>query len=92
MEESTRTTVDRPANFGVSFSYGYQWWTPVWESNPVQIIHGNGYGGQFLFVVPELDLVVVFNGWNLYGNAQKSSIAAFANVILPAVQSYAIQD
>src|SRR5439155_2563785 len=25
-----------------------------------------GYGGQFLFVVPEHDLVAVFNGWNIY--------------------------
>src|SRR2546426_10299568 len=29
-----------------------------------------GYGGQFLFVVPEYDLVAVFNGWNIYGRPE----------------------
>jgi hypothetical protein len=25
-----------------------------------------GYGGQYLFVVPEHDLIAVFTGWNVY--------------------------
>jgi hypothetical protein len=29
-----------------------------------------GYGGQFLFVVPDYDLVAVFNGWNIYNRPE----------------------
>ncbi len=87
VEESTQRIVSGPPNAtGFSTGYGYQWWTPSWEEYPVHVIQGNGYGGQFLYVVPELDLVVVFNGWNLYGNAQKSTVAAFADVILAAIE------
>jgi len=88
VEESTQAVVSGLAAApGSTVGYGYQWWIPTWDIRPVRIVHGNGYGGQFLFIVPELDLVVVFNGWNLYGNARKSSMAAFSNIILPAVQA-----
>lgn len=43
--------------------YGYQWWvlpgkTPAYA--------GIGYGGQLLVVVPSLELIAVFTGWNIY--------------------------
>ena len=31
-----------------------------------RVFAGNGYGGQFLHVVPEYDLISVFNGWTLH--------------------------
>jgi CubicO group peptidase (beta-lactamase class C family) len=37
--------------------YGYQWWV---ESDDPFIYGANGYAGQFIFVVPEQDMVVVF--------------------------------
>ena len=37
-----------------SYSYGYLWWT---EDFPMYFAWG--YGGQFIFVVPDLDMVVV---------------------------------
>jgi CubicO group peptidase (beta-lactamase class C family) len=46
--------------------YGYQWWLDsytLWG----QLKEGysaRGRGGQFIFVLPDLDLVVVFTGWN----------------------------
>lgn len=38
-------------------SYGYLWWTDNTNSFPV--FYANGYGGQFIYVVPEHNLVVV---------------------------------
>jgi CubicO group peptidase (beta-lactamase class C family) len=38
--------------------YGYQWWT-----NPTEIVgvySAQGFAGQFIFVIPSLDMVVVF--------------------------------
>ena len=47
--------------------YGYQWW--IYEHPAEQkpgMYGGWGWGGQFPLVVPELDLVAVFTGWNIY--------------------------
>ncbi|MDA1264306.1 MAG: serine hydrolase [Planctomycetota bacterium] len=66
--------------------YGYQWWVPVHADGvPVQY-QGSGYGGQFPIVVPELDLVIVFNAWNIHGAPAKRTWNAVQRVILPAVE------
>ena len=46
--------------------YGYFWWTKQfsWKNKTVDSYFAWGYGGQYIFVVPELELVVVFNGTN----------------------------
>jgi CubicO group peptidase (beta-lactamase class C family) len=38
-------------------NYGYGWWTRNARGHPIH--YAWGYGGQFIFVVPSLDLVVV---------------------------------
>jgi CubicO group peptidase (beta-lactamase class C family) len=45
-------------------SYGYQWWlTGRWESRlPPDTFAAEGVDGQFIYVIPSLDLVVVRNG------------------------------
>lgn len=52
----------------VTFSenYGYQWWLDElgYRGQPVETWVTSGYGGQYSFVVPSLDLVVVFTGHN----------------------------
>ena len=44
--------------------YGYQWWVESNSTGPAYA--ALGYGGQRLLVIPELDLVAVFTGWNIY--------------------------
>jgi CubicO group peptidase (beta-lactamase class C family) len=47
--------------------YGYKWWV-LSRKGPttVDAYAGIGYGGQRLIVAPELDLIAVFTGWNIY--------------------------
>lgn len=58
---STSKHIDTPnnlnevTNFGAG--YGYLWWNNFFGG-----YHANGFGGQYMFVVPESDLVVVFTG------------------------------
>jgi len=58
---STSKHIDTPnnlnevTNFGAG--YGYLWWNNYFGG-----YHANGFGGQYMFVVPESDLVVVFTG------------------------------
>ncbi len=64
--------------------YGYQWWVPAHADGRTEIFAGNGYGGQFLHVVPEYDLISVFNGWTLHQRPEMSSWTALQERILPA--------
>ncbi|MHA1960248.1 MAG: serine hydrolase domain-containing protein [Candidatus Thorarchaeota archaeon] len=59
VSEATRTHT----SVGVGTTYGYQWWISEGRGS----YSARGYSGQFIFVVPEHDLVVVFkatSGWN----------------------------
>ena len=66
--------------------YGYQWWVPSHEDGQAVIFAANGYGGQFLHVVPEHDLISVFNGWTLHQRTEMSSWTALQQRILPAIR------
>ncbi len=46
------------------WGYGYQWWRV--DRGGVEIWAGLGFGGQYLLVLPDHDLVGVVNCWNLF--------------------------
>jgi CubicO group peptidase (beta-lactamase class C family) len=56
--------------------YGFQWWTRALDGrmghrpSPEDVWFGWGYGGQHVFVVPSLELVVVVNSWNADGSTK----------------------
>jgi len=45
-------------SFGFFEGYSYQWWT--YPSPLANVYSANGFRGQYIFVVPSLDMVVVF--------------------------------
>ena len=49
-----------------SEAYGYQWWLDSldYKGELVETWVTSGYGGQYIFCVPSLDLVVAFTGHN----------------------------
>jgi CubicO group peptidase (beta-lactamase class C family) len=59
---STRRQSD-PTGEDASMRYGYQWWVLPGKTASYA---GIGYGGQLLVVVPSLELIAVFTGWNIY--------------------------
>ena len=46
--------------------YGYQWWNINLQSNGFvyQTIWANGLGSQFIYIIPEIDVVIVTTGFN----------------------------
>mgnify|MGYP003641674717 FL=1 len=67
--------------------YGYQWWVPEYTDNgKTNIYSANGYGGQYLMITPEYNLIIVFNGWNINGAPEKSTYRVLQDRILPALK------
>ena len=67
---SSRSAIPVYANDPDGWGYGYQWWIYRHKtaSGP-QMYGGWGWGGQFPLIVPELDLIAVFTGWNIKEDA-----------------------
>jgi CubicO group peptidase (beta-lactamase class C family) len=60
-----RDTSPEDSDFNVG--YGYQWWVYKDGSDGEPVMYGSwGWGGQFALIVPALDLIGVFTGWNVY--------------------------
>ncbi|MDC8003894.1 serine hydrolase [Aureisphaera galaxeae] len=67
--------------------YGYQWWHDTYEINgkAIATIEARGAGGQFIFIIPELDSVVVITSGNFRnrkGNQPRDILNGF---LLPAL-------
>ena len=67
--------------------YAYQWYrtTFAFKDREIPVAHTWGNGGQFVYVVPDLSLVVVFTGSN-YGDIvrQKQAFEIMHRFILPS--------
>ena len=64
--------------------YGFQWWFVPYDKKEGWIFSGSGYGGQYLMVMPEYDIVVVFNGWNIF-DFERPSIEYLSSRIIEAI-------
>lgn len=83
-KQATARIVDHtnPAN-QTSPGYGYQWWR--YDRDGVEVWAGNGFGGQFLVVMPKYGVVGVTNSWNAPGLAPPGSTSilnAFISALL----------
>ena len=65
--------------------YGYQWWIRKFKDGErvLNCSWAGGYGGQYIFIFPDLDLVVVSTGWNPDNGGQ--FVTMMQRHILPAV-------
>lgn len=89
VEESTSPQVS--ANrIGGKADYGFLWWERVMavQGRPVRMFYAWGVGGQYLFVVPDLDLVCVVTGGNYKdGKLGANAFRLFQDYLLPAFRS-----
>ena len=78
VEASTQAQIEAGT---LGANYGYQWWI---ESD--QVYAAEGYAGQYIFVVPSLDMVVVFTS-GLGGRYFETPQHLLENYIIPAAQA-----
>jgi CubicO group peptidase (beta-lactamase class C family) len=63
---SEQWTQDVGVKHAADFDYGYLFWlkNPVIHGKTVHIVEANGWAGQYIFIVPEADLVGVMTAGN----------------------------
>jgi CubicO group peptidase (beta-lactamase class C family) len=68
--------------------YGFLWWKRSFShaSGNVDSFFTSGNGGNFIFVIPSLDLVVVFTGSNYNSSLGDQPFRILGDRVLPAVQ------
>ena len=66
----------------MDYHYGYHWWV-----DPAGGYHARGYGGQYIFVVPEQNMVVVFVSGFENSDMEKVPAALLETFIIPAAKS-----
>ena len=64
--------------------YGYQWWRP--DPGGVEVWAGQGFGGQFLLVLPDYDIVAVINSWNLFDGGFENLRNALVTALVDAAR------
>lgn len=82
VEAATARHVERvnPAGWG----YGFQWWRL--DRSGVEVWAGLGFGGQFLLILPEHDLLGLVNSWNLFGGTQTGILGPFIDALIASAR------
>jgi uncharacterized protein (TIGR03437 family) len=86
LRTSTRLRVRTQSVLG---DYAYFWWKATIDGYPATI--GMGYGGQYMFLVPDLDLIMVTSALSNYSPVPDSAYLQpfdiMGSFVLPAVQA-----
>jgi CubicO group peptidase (beta-lactamase class C family) len=84
VNEASTTFIGSESN---ATAYGYHWWAAQYSINNVstRVFFAQGSGGQYIYVIPRLNAVVVFTGGNYPPNRQGIVFGMLSNIILPAM-------
>lgn len=70
-------------------NYGYLWWrtnVPNPDGTQLPVIFANGWGSQFIVLIPSLQVVVVTTGGNEYNGMHMAFADLLTETLLPGVQ------
>ncbi len=67
--------------------YGYLWWHNTYNfiGKKIKSIEARGAGGQYIFIIPELNVVVVITSGNYRNNKGQQPEKILENYILPSI-------
>jgi CubicO group peptidase (beta-lactamase class C family) len=88
VSQSTRNVIDVVASESaipnLNPAYGYQWWLGTFPTGEAETYFAAGYGGQFIFVLPEHKMVVVFTAGGFEDGKYDALLQIMNDYILPA--------
>jgi len=87
VSESTKAHVQQTGTIILPSDYGYQWHHGKRRisNQSIETFFASGLGGQYIFILPTLDLVVVFTSKHKDSSGIIYSQLMLANYIIPAV-------
>jgi CubicO group peptidase (beta-lactamase class C family) len=87
VEESVGTAVPLIGDYSTLYGYGYNWWLGSFQyhGNSVDYFRAAGWGGQDIFVIPDLGLVVTFTAGAYYESRPLSVNTLIQDHILAAI-------
>ena len=65
-------------------AYGYQWWLGTFPTGETETYFAAGFGGQFIFVLPEPEMVLVFTAGGFEDGNYDGLLQIVNEYILPA--------
>ncbi len=77
----------RTSGFSFAYAYGYLWWIRNFTAQGAarRCFFAAGWGDQYMFIIPDLDMIVVFNCGNYAVSARLSPFDLVEDYILAAV-------
>lgn len=88
IELSQQEYINTNNAFFQNSSYGYQWWNTHFTVNGLshKCFFAAGWGDQFMFIIPSLDMIIEFNSGNYDGTSRISPFDLLSNYILKAIK------
>ena len=85
-EEWVQASTTQQVELSGSEGYGYQWWRKTYPMGDGEVLsfYAAGWGGQYIKVFPDLNMVIVFTGGNYASPDPVDEI--ITDYILPSVQ------
>lgn len=81
IEKSTSPIIKVDENF----DYGYLWWIGKSAANGAKVIMANGWGSQFILIVPSIETVIVTTGANFDAASHLKSLKMLDEYIISEV-------
>jgi CubicO group peptidase (beta-lactamase class C family) len=87
VEESVEMAVPLLGDYSALYGYGYNWWLGRFrfDGAPVDYFRAAGWGGQDIFVIPDLELVVAFTAGGYHEARPISANSMIQDYIFPAI-------
>ncbi len=89
IEESVKAQISTGGlTLPMANEYGYQWWKMDFNSGGkvYPCFFAAGWGGQYMFIFPDQDMIVLFNGGKFLKSGPVSFFSLVENYILPSLQ------